>query len=400
LSDTEDALVESVPASSIEALASGLVSIPSQAGTNRIEPILDRMAHWLGDHQLKPERLLNESGEVVALVARIVGSSPGPSLCLNACLDTAPIGNPALWSFSPTDGMVRDGRLRGRGAADSKIGASILAHVVERLAGWRTRFSGTLYLLFDADEHTGRFGGVRSFIRSADPRPDAAVLGYAGNDSLTIGARGFYRAQLTVSGKAAHSGAAARKGINAVAKIAKLVTLLDNAKLPANADEFPLAPAVTVTEVSGGSGFTHVPDQATCRIDIRIPPAFDAAAVRAWLEERIRQLDTLEPSPIPTILAPEETWPAYAVDRGSSIVQSFLRAGEAAFGRPINTEICGPSNIGNYLSTLGVQTICGLGVAYQNLHAADEVAEMNDVAASFRSYVLGVLSFMSPPAGT
>jgi succinyl-diaminopimelate desuccinylase len=91
----------------------------------------------------------------------------------------------------------------------------------------------------------------------------------------------------------------------------------------------------------------------------------------------------------------DQTWPPYAVDVNSRLVRSFLKAGKDAFGRPIEPEICGPSNIGNFLSAHGIPTICGLGVSYENIHGADERSDVTTIPASFSSYVAGVLSFLA-----
>ena len=54
---------------------------------------------------------------------------------------------------------------------------------------------GTLHVLFDADEHTGRFGGVRGLSQVASRLPPTRVsLGYPGNDFMVVGSRGFLRA--------------------------------------------------------------------------------------------------------------------------------------------------------------------------------------------------------------
>ena len=65
---------------------------------------------------------------------------------------------------------------------------------------------GAVHVLFDADEHTGRFGGVRAYLAAIPRLPDAVSLGYPGNDCIVVGSRGFLRAKLHFSGRAAHSG--------------------------------------------------------------------------------------------------------------------------------------------------------------------------------------------------
>jgi len=387
--------MESVPTASIEKLASELVSVPSQAGIDSAEPVLHRMAAWLDAHALHPTFLTDHEGNNVALVAKCEAPIGRPSICLNACLDTAPFGDANSWSFSPTDGSIVADRLRGRGSADSKIGASIIAHVADFIAKGRLLEAGVIHLLFDADEHTGQFGGVRSFIEHTSPAPQAVVLAYPGNEKLVVGARGFFRARISVFGTAAHSGATTRRGINAIDKLAVLISMQRDAPLPDASDEFPLGPVASITEIHGGRGFSQIPDKATCKIDIRITPTFDASKARMWLDELVVRLDTKVPSPTKTTIEFDQSWPAYVVDKNSDLVRSFLDAGQDAFNKPILPEICGPSNIGNLLSTFGIPTICGLGVSYGNLHGADESSDITTIPASFCSYLTGTLNFLS-----
>ncbi|HMG52099.1 MAG TPA: two-component regulator propeller domain-containing protein, partial [Kofleriaceae bacterium] len=51
--------------------------------------------------------------EVSAVLVEIAGAAPGPVLCLDACIDTAPAGDPGQWSAPPFSGVVQDGRLLG-----------------------------------------------------------------------------------------------------------------------------------------------------------------------------------------------------------------------------------------------------------------------------------------------
>jgi succinyl-diaminopimelate desuccinylase len=389
-------LTESVPTASIEKLACELVSIPSQAGIDSTEPILRHMAAWLEGHDLPALVLADREGTEVALATKYVADPSGPSICFNACLDTAPFGDENSWSFSPIDGTVLDKRLRGRGSADSKIGASIIAHVVNTIVTHKLLDAGTIHLLFDADEHTGHFGGVRSFIERTSLKPQAVVLSYPGNDKLVIGARGFYRARITVFGKAAHSGATTRRGVNAIEKLAELVSMLKIAPLPAATDDFPLPPVATVSEIHGGRGFSQIPDKATCNVDVRITPSFDGGEASAWLHELVARVDMKIPSPAKSIVELDQTWPAYAVDVNSRLVTCFLTEGRVAFNRPIMPEICGPSNIGNFLASYGIPTICGLGVSYENIHGADESSDVTSIPSSFRSYLAGALNFLAP----
>ena len=323
------------------------------------------------------------------MLVEIAGPAPGPVLCLDACIDTAPAGDVAQWTEPPFCGAVQGRRLLGRGAADSKSGVAILAHVARQLAGTGIP-RGSVHVLFDADEHTGRFGGVRAYLESIPRLPDAVSLGYPGNDCIVVGSRGFLRAKIAFSGRAAHSGEAERTGINALTKAAAFAMKVADAAFPEAHDAaFPFGPAATVTRMEGGEGFSVVPDHAVCHIDIRLTRAFDGAMAARWLEEIVRGVDAQ--GRIETV----DHWPAYLVAPGDRLVASFAGAAEGAFKRRIATDVCGPSNIGNLLAARGVPTICAPGVSFANMHAADEWADIGSIEPVYATYCDAALRFLA-----
>lgn len=336
---------------------------------------------------LKP-RLLGDA----AVLVEIAGAAPGPTLCLDACIDTAPAGDPAQWQDPPFSGAVRDGRLLGRGAADSKAGVAILCHVARHFRDTPPA-RGTLQVLFDADEHTGRFGGVRAYLEAVTRLPDAVTLGYPGNDGVVIGSRGFRRSIVRFAGKAAHSGDAARGGVNALTKAAAFALALASAPFPGPEDPaFPFGPAATLTRLEGGQGFSVVPDLATCHVDIRLTRTFDGGHAARWLEAIVQGVD--REASIETV----DHWPAYLVDRGHVLVRSFVAAAGAAFGRPLPADVCGPSNIGNLLAARGVPAICAPGVTFGDMHAANEWSEIASFAPVYAMYCDAARRFLN--AGT
>ena len=369
-------------------MASRLVATPSCGGIDSPQAVLGIVHAWLADNRLKPRRLRDGEGKDVAVLVEIAGMAPGPVLCLDACIDTAPAGDLDQWTESPFCGAVRGRRLLGRGAADSKSGVAILAHAARHLAGTPIP-RGSVHLLFDADEHTGRFGGVRAYLDAIARPPDAVSLGYPGNDCIVVGSRGFLRAKLRFAGRAAHSGEIERTGINALNKAAAFALKVAASSFPEMHDAaFPFGPAATVTHLSGGEGFSVVPDRATCNIDIRLTRAFDGARAMRWLEEIVRAVDGQ--SRIQTI----DHWPAYLVEPSHDLVCSFSAAAERAFGRRIATDVCGPSNIGNLLAAQGVPTVCAPGVSFGNMHAANEWADIESIEPVYAMYCDAALRFL------
>jgi len=59
---------------------------------------------------------------VVSLVARIKGGRPGRRLIFNGHLDTFPLAEDLPWTVPPLGGVLKDGKLYGRGVCDMKGG--------------------------------------------------------------------------------------------------------------------------------------------------------------------------------------------------------------------------------------------------------------------------------------
>ncbi len=136
--------------------------------------MLDRLSAWLEQHHLPATVLKDKTGATVGLTYAVTGAHPGPRWVLDACLDTAPLGDEHAWTHPPTSAAIDDGWLYGRGSADSKPAAAIFCHLAARLDTIADRLCGSLVLLFDVDEHTGGFGGAKRYFEGPDAPDDVA----------------------------------------------------------------------------------------------------------------------------------------------------------------------------------------------------------------------------------
>jgi succinyl-diaminopimelate desuccinylase len=382
---------------SVTELTAELVRIPSRSGVDSYEPIIVHLERWLIDHGLAPRRYLDGSGRPLALACDVTGEVPGPRYVLDACIDTASFGDESAWTHPPTSGVVVDGWLQGRGSADSKVAAAIFCHIAAELRSEADRLRGTLTVLFDADEHSGGFGGVKAYLADEVASADVAgvMIGYPGDDEVIVGGRGFVRARVAVHGTAGHTGGRRSEG-NAVAKAAELVMALNAEPLPGASEEgFPLPSKLTVTAIHGGEGFSVIPDLCTIHVDVRLVPGFKPTAAMEMLISVVRQVDERLPSCRSTEIAFEESWPAYALPPSSILVTALTTAAEKIAGQPIRTKIAGPSNIGNYLASLGIEATAGYGVGYRNPHGTDECIDVGTIATVHAVYRAAVRSLLA-----
>ena len=265
----------------------------------------------------------------VNLVARIPGERPGRRLVMNGHLDTFPVGNWSAWTVDPFGGLMRDGRIYGRGAADMKAGLAAAVTTALLMARHRGAFAGELVLTLVGDEETGGRWGTRYLLANeADAVGDAMLNGDAGSpEVLRFGEKGQLWIEIEARGKS-HHGAHVHLGDNAIetlmGALARLTALRDipcpipdaiqeaivaagpRSELVSGAGETAALQKVTVNigTIEGGSSVNLIPDRATARADIRFPPGLRVADVKAEIHRllgglrnvQVKELSSSEPN--------------------------------------------------------------------------------------------------------
>lgn len=373
---------------SIKKFAQVLVQIPSQGGIDSCHSIIDA-TYAFGCHLGLPfKKILDDNSVPVALVCEIKGKHPGKTWCLNACLDTAPIGAPELWKKTPFSGEIENEKLYGRGAADSKIAVAIFTHLAQELSAQQEKMHGNLVLIFDADEHTGNFGGIKAAMK-AGYKPDGIMIGYPGDQKVVVGSRGFSRYEIVLTGKAGHSGASARVQDNPLVRQAAMVqALTENQPEPLQTKDFPKQPKLTVTQTQGGDGFSVIPSKAMVCVDVRLTPVFNEAAADKHIKEIVKAQDHLAgvPPERVTEIKKISSEPPYLTPENSELRTALRTAIQEITGKVIPEQISGPSNIGCFLAKQGMQVTAGYGVPAKGVHAPNEAADLRSLGTIYKVY--------------
>ncbi|KAA8881862.1 M20 family metallopeptidase [Nocardia colli] len=397
---TEDVLAAATEDfDSVLALTRMLIAIPSRGGVDAYAPILNAVSDWLGERDLPVLPVRDDTGVAVGLACEIRGSRPGPRYVLDACLDTAGFADPTAWTHPPTDPVVEDGWLYGRGSADSKSGAAIFCHLAVRAHRVRDQLAGRLVLLFDVDEHTGGFGGARAYFTRPEVAGDVAgvLIGYPGLSEIVVGGRGVHRVHLHVYGVTSHAGSR-RSTPNAIDKATELITSLRSAPLPAAVDRsFPLSPKITVTAIHGGEAFSLTPGLCTINVDIRTTPEFTDKDAGELLTRVVTDIDNAWPTTQPTVIDQLPAWPPFRLPDDAPLAVALFDAAKS-LGHTVTPEVKGPSNIGNYLAGLGgIPTIAGFGVDHHGLHAIDERIRIDTIPIVHAVYHAAIRTLLGAP---
>lgn len=224
----------------------------------------------------------------VNVVGRKRGRRDRPCLHLNGHFDVVPVG--AGWTVDPFEGVVRNGRIYGRGASDMKAGiaAAIFAAECVRRAG--IELAGTVEISGTVDEESGGWAGAAHLAQAG--RLTAASVDHViipeplGVDSICIGHRGVYWFEVTAHGRIAH-GSMPFLGANAIEHLAELLHDVRNRLQPAIARRvtgMPVVPpgarhaTLNINSIIGGQGGHSV--QSPCVAD-----SCSAIFDRRYLEE-------------------------------------------------------------------------------------------------------------------
>lgn len=179
----------------------------------------------------------------------VVGTRDGvrarPTIHLNGHFDVVPAGEG--WTLDPFGGLVRDGKIYGRGACDMKAGIAAAVFAAEAIHRAGVLVPGTIELSGTVDEESGGFAGVAWLAehgRLSSTRTDYCIIPEPLNvDRVCIGHRGVYWFEVAARGHIAH-GSMPFLGVSAIDGIGHLLQVMREELLPALASRRTAVPVV------------------------------------------------------------------------------------------------------------------------------------------------------------
>lgn len=229
------------------------------------------------------------------LVARFGPKEPG--LLLGGHIDVVPAGDESEWSTPPFEGVLRGGRLYGRGAADMKTGLAAILKAVEAASKGKMRRG--LLLVATAGEEVG-FDGLKALYARKLIPGGAAKLGVMGEPTMLRpirGHKGLADFRITVRGRSGHA-SRPDLGVNAIEKCASIVKALSawSRSLGKAPDRDLGSTLATPTMVRGGTKSNVIPDSCELIVDSRWVPKHGTAFVEKGLNSMIASLKRKDPS--------------------------------------------------------------------------------------------------------
>jgi succinyl-diaminopimelate desuccinylase len=255
------------------------------------------------------------------VLGRLTGNG-GPSLILEAHMDTVTL-EPMAEALVP---RIRDGRVYGRGACDTKASLAAMLYALKLLHEHAAGDHADVLMAATVDEELA-FRGVLALVDS-HPEAGAAVVGEPTGLVPVIAHKGVVRWRILTHGRAAHT-SRPEEGNNAIYQMVEVIrTLREKAepKLAERAHPFAGAPSICVSVIHGGLQINIVPPECVIEIDRRTVPGETHEQVLAEIDELLDEIRRREPTFVIEREAPMVAdWPLFTPPE-STIVRAAVEA--------------------------------------------------------------------------
>jgi len=322
-----------------------LVQVPTDTPPGNNAPHAERTAELLAGFGYQAEKhpipawALEEYGlqSITNLVVRRPYGPGGPVIALNAHGDVVPPGEG--WTHDPYGGEIEDGKLYGRASAVSKSDFASFTFATRALESLGAKLKGGIELHFTYDEEFGGELGPGWLLSNKITKPDLLIA--AGFSYQVVTAHnGCLQLEVTLHGLASHA-AYPHTGIDALQAANRLLTALyahnEVLKTRLSAVAGITHPYLNVGRIEGGSNTNVVPGKVVLKLDRRMIPEEDAAAVEAEVRALIEAAVAQSPGvrlEIKRLLLAHSLKP---MEGNAPLVAAIQKHGQAVFGEPIPT---------------------------------------------------------------
>jgi acetylornithine deacetylase ArgE len=304
------------------------------------------------------------------------------TLLYEAHMDTvalAPMGENGLRP------VVRDGKLYGRGACDTKGSLAAMLVALERLRDRRTELATNVALLASVDEEHAATG-VIAFVASDAPA-SAAIVGEPTELRLVVAHKGCVRGTIRTVGRSAHS-AEPERGISAIEGMTDVIDALRSLRNRFTERAHPLtgAPTFTIGLIDGGTGANIVPEECAITYDRRVIPGEDPAEVISEIDAALDSVRRARPDLAIHLDAPYLVDEALDTAPGSPLVHAARAAcvdagiDDAPVGVPYGTDAS------KLQARRGIPSIVFGPGSISRAHGADEYVPLDDLTTAVAVY--------------
>ena len=310
-----------------------MIAIPSESAEER--EVIQRV-------KLEMERCGFDEIKIDGLGSILGRVGNGPKVvAIDGHIDTVGVGDRGTWVRDPYQGELKDGVIYGRGASDQEAGVASavygarIAKELGLLDGVQLWVTATV-MEEDCDGLCWQY-----ILEEKVLAPDVVVITEPTNLAVYRGHRGRMEIEVRTQGRSCH-GSAPERGVNAVYKMAPIISAIDelNQDLAATADPFLGKGSVTISDIRATSpSLCAVADSCTIHLDRRLTkgetlksavaqiealPAVRAAEAKVTVLDYARKAYTGLTYPV------QKYYPTWVLEQDDPVVKAATEAARLA----------------------------------------------------------------------
>lgn len=301
-----------------------------------------------------------------------------PHFCFAGHTDVVPTGPEQHWQHPPFSGLVENGMLHGRGAADMKGSLAAMIVATERFISKHPDYKGSISFLITSDEEGPFINGTTKVIDTLEQRGEKIDMCLVGEpssrdilgDVVKNGRRGSLTGFLKVKGVQGHV-AYPHLAKNPIHLAAPALSELSQTQWD-NGNAFFPATSFQVSNINGGTGAGNViPGELEIQFNFR----FSTEVTHQQLQQRVN-----------TILQDydfeyELNWIVNGqpfITEGGPLIDATVAAIKSVTGLDTALETSGGTSDGRFIAQTGAKVI-ELGPRNETIHKVDECVSTNDL---------------------
>lgn len=211
-------------------------------------------------------------------------SKDAKTILISPHLDTVPAGKG--WKFPPFSGLIKSGKIYGRGATDCKCNLAVAMEVLNSLSEDKAKLNQHILFAATADEEAGSGLGLVPLLQKNILKADYALILDSDEFDIVVAQKGLIHFKISVSGRKAH-GAYPWKGINAINIASSIIKDLENYKFIYKKHPLLRQPTINIGTIHGGDKVNMVADWCTFEVDLRYLPGMSAKAILTDIKKLI-----------------------------------------------------------------------------------------------------------------
>ena len=369
---------------------SDLIKIPSNSGKEeQVARFLEKEFRACGAHDVS----IDGFGNVIARIG-----NRGPVIAFDAHIDTVDVGERELWSNDPYSGEIKDGKVHGRGASDQKAGMAGMLTALRILTETTIDFPFTAFFVGSVFEEDCDGLCWQYIVKEDKIIPDIVILTEPTDGKINRGQRGRMELEISVSGISCH-GSAPERGVNAVYKMAPIITAIEKLNDKLIHDLFLGKGTVCATRLRSNSpSLNAVADMAAIYLDRRLTagesPEYAKEQIESIPEIQIAQAKVVIPQfEAPTwrgtVYPTQKIYPAWVLPADHHLVEYASKCHKNLFHTDAIVDKWTFST--NGVATMGMFNIpsFGFGPGEEKMaHAPNESVNIDDIVrcAAFYAY--------------